>query len=308
MARPRKEGLEYYPFDTDFYEDDKIQLVLSDFGIKGTHIFSRLLCAIYKGNGYYYAFGDDECRLLSRKTCGEVSETEVRDIVQGLLKRGLFDKGMYESHGILTGRGIQKRYLLITSKTKRLAPIDEMYRLIDIKSDVGLVYSEEIGSKLGGNEEETNEKIEVSSEISTQKEREREKENITPSNNARAGKQDFDQYTEFYIDSLKSDYMKKCGIVESCPDYVSMENFDVLLEKFRSWMRLTERKPRSYGQMISTLMNWLRIEHEEKLKLEKAKNNQNYGKSGTRKVEGIPSKGADIQFGGATEEGYKTSI
>jgi hypothetical protein len=73
-------------------------------------------------------------------------------------------------------------------------------------------------------------------------------------------------------------------------------------------MRLTERKPRSYGQMISTLMNWLRIEHEENLKLEKAKNNQNYGKSGTRKVEGIPSKGADIQFGGATEEGYKTSI
>ena len=132
--------------------------------------------------------------------------------------------------------------------------------------------------------------------------------NNTPSDNARAGKQNFDQYTEIYIDRLITDNMKKHGIVISCPDYVSMENFDVLLEKFRSWMRLTERKSRSYGQMISTFMNWLRIEHEEKLKLEKAKNNQNYGKSGTGKVEGIPSKGADIQFGGADAEGYKTTI
>ena len=176
MARPRKDGLEYYPFDTHFYEDDKIQLILSDFGIKGTHIFSRLLCAIYDGTGYYYVFDDDKCKLLSRKTCGEVSIEEVAKIVDGLINRGLFDRGMYEKYKILTSNGIQKRYLLITSKTKRLAPIDENYCLVRNNQNNGIVYSEETRRKLGGNSEETNNENGIYSGKSTQKEMEKEKE------------------------------------------------------------------------------------------------------------------------------------
>jgi hypothetical protein len=43
MARPSKTGIDYFPFDIDFFNDDKIQLIEAEFGIKGGYIAVRLL-------------------------------------------------------------------------------------------------------------------------------------------------------------------------------------------------------------------------------------------------------------------------
>ena len=32
MARPRKDGIDYFPFDTDFFSDKKIRILKSRFG------------------------------------------------------------------------------------------------------------------------------------------------------------------------------------------------------------------------------------------------------------------------------------
>ena len=34
MARPRKTGLDYFPFDVDFFEDEKIVAIAGEFGLK----------------------------------------------------------------------------------------------------------------------------------------------------------------------------------------------------------------------------------------------------------------------------------
>ena len=52
MARPTKEGLDYFPLDVDVFEDEKIEAIAGEFGLKGEIAVIKLLCAIYK-KGYF---------------------------------------------------------------------------------------------------------------------------------------------------------------------------------------------------------------------------------------------------------------
>ena len=122
MARRLKEGLDYFPLDVDFFEDDKILLIESEFGIKGSIIALRLLCKIYKEKGYYYQWGADECLLFTRALGAEgVTNKLVDEVINGLIRRCFFDKRCYDEFKILTSKGIQERYVSIvkTSKIKR---------------------------------------------------------------------------------------------------------------------------------------------------------------------------------------------
>ena len=57
MARPTKKGLDYFPFDVDFFEDEKIAAISGEFGLKGEIVAVKLLCAIYR-NGYFILWSD----------------------------------------------------------------------------------------------------------------------------------------------------------------------------------------------------------------------------------------------------------
>lgn len=59
-------GLDYFPMNVDFFEDDKIELIEAEFGIKGSILAVKLLCKIYK-EGYFYKWGEDECLLFQRR-------------------------------------------------------------------------------------------------------------------------------------------------------------------------------------------------------------------------------------------------
>lgn len=120
MARPHKTGIDYFPFDVDFFLDDKLQLVEGEFGIKGGYITIRLLCRIYK-NGYYYKWGADECLLFAKNIGVEgVSTNNVDEVVKGLLRRGFFDETVFKSFCVLTSKGIQRRYVQATSERKEV--------------------------------------------------------------------------------------------------------------------------------------------------------------------------------------------
>lgn len=130
MARTNKTGIDYFPFDVDFFEDDKIQLIESEFGMKGGYIAVRLLCKIYK-EGYFYKWGADECLLFTRSLGIEgVPKTLVDEIITGLVRRCFFDKKCFDRFGILTSKGIQSRYFEATKRYKQVTAIKE-YLLID---------------------------------------------------------------------------------------------------------------------------------------------------------------------------------
>ena len=41
MARPQKDGLDYFPVDVDFYEDEKVELISAKYGSKGEVLILR---------------------------------------------------------------------------------------------------------------------------------------------------------------------------------------------------------------------------------------------------------------------------
>jgi len=109
MARPIKKGLEYFPLDTDIDQNDKIQLIEGEFGIKGFAIVIKLLCKIYKDKGYYYQWDEKE-RLLFAKKLGEPGGL-VDEVVNRCIKWGLFNKSVFDKFKVLTSAAIQERYI-----------------------------------------------------------------------------------------------------------------------------------------------------------------------------------------------------
>ena len=132
MARPNKIGLDYFPFDVGYFEDDKIQLIEAEFGVKGGYIAVRLLCKIYR-EGYFYQWGGDECLLFTKNAGAEFVPNTVDEVVKGLVRRCFFDKGCFDRFGILTSKGIQKRYFEATQRYK-LVDVFEEYLLIDVSN------------------------------------------------------------------------------------------------------------------------------------------------------------------------------
>lgn len=113
-GRPKKQGLEYFPLDVDFFNDEKIEFVSARFGIKGEIIAIRLLCKIYR-MGYYTEWNEDESTLLAKRAGDGITPSLVSDIVNELVKRGFFDGALLLRFGILTSPGIQRRYVSATS-------------------------------------------------------------------------------------------------------------------------------------------------------------------------------------------------
>ena len=130
MARTNKTGIDYFPIDVDFFQDEKIQFVSARFGLKGEAIAIRLLCKIYR-NGYYTEWNDDTALLFAKGVGDGCSDACVKDVVHELLKRGFFDKSIFERFSILTSKGIQNRYF---EATRRYNSVDvfEEFLLVDV--------------------------------------------------------------------------------------------------------------------------------------------------------------------------------
>lgn len=123
-------GIEYYPFNVDFFDDDKIALIEGEFGVKGSVIAIRLLCKIYR-EGYYYQWGDDECLLFARKSGADISPATVQEVVNGLVKRAFFDKGVFDRYNVLTSPGIQRRYFEAVKRRQKVEAQRE-FLLVDV--------------------------------------------------------------------------------------------------------------------------------------------------------------------------------
>lgn len=137
MARPMRDGIEYFSFDTDFFADDKVKLIRSEFGAKGIVVLIYLFCEIYRGEGYYKVWDDDSCILVSDGAACGCTPDFTSQVVQRCVKRSLFDDKLFNVHGILTSPGIQRRYLRACA-TRDEIRIRKEYWLLDAgnKKDV----------------------------------------------------------------------------------------------------------------------------------------------------------------------------
>lgn len=129
MARPQKWGLDYFPFDVDFFDDAKLCAIRKEFNNCGELAAIKLLCAVYH-NGYFMEWNEG-MRIKLYSELQDVTLEEVDRIVEGLVSWGFFDQKMYRSFHVLTSHGIQKRYFAIT-KRRQKDPSKYLYLLPNV--------------------------------------------------------------------------------------------------------------------------------------------------------------------------------
>ncbi|WP_414150330.1 DUF4373 domain-containing protein [Acetobacterium carbinolicum] len=116
MARPIKEGLDYFPFDVDLIADRKLRRVKIKYGPTAVMVYISLLCILYKDKGYYIDyFGENKedvlwevCENLQGKHQPDVETVE--SIIEDLVACGLFSDDHFKSGAIITSRRAQRTY------------------------------------------------------------------------------------------------------------------------------------------------------------------------------------------------------
>ena len=125
MARPIKQGLDYFPLNVNC--NDKIALIEAEFGLSGFAVIVKLFQRIYGERGYYCEWTDEVALLFSHKI--GLGGKAVSEIVSAAIRRGIFNKDLFDKYHILTSEGIQKRYFEAVNRRKQ----------IEIKSEYLLV-------------------------------------------------------------------------------------------------------------------------------------------------------------------------
>lgn len=117
-----KKGLDYFSFDVNFFDNDKVALIEAEFGMKGIIVLLKLLCKIYS-EGYYCEWGEDQCLLFtSRKLKPSIPEIDAaftQKVIEALLKRNFLNQELYDEHHILTSRNIQERYYEVAKRRQK---------------------------------------------------------------------------------------------------------------------------------------------------------------------------------------------
>lgn len=165
MGRNKKNGLDYFPFDIDLFQDIRIRKLIKYQSGKAVTVYALLLCIIYK-DGYYLRW-DKELPFIISEQIG-FEEAYVLEVINSCLKLGLFSEKLYTSSGVLTSKGIQERYKKICDLCRRNSEISE-YSLI---SSEGIPISSE---EMPINSEES-----TQSKVKKSKVKKRKGDNIPP--------------------------------------------------------------------------------------------------------------------------------
>lgn len=167
MARPLKQGLEYFSFDTDFFSDVKIRRISRACGPASTSILICLLCNIYRDKGYYIAW-DENLPFVVADTIG-TTEGAVEEVIKKAIQVGFFDKELFDKYKILTSNGIQTRFKSAVSRREEIEYVVD-YLVSERKNDVIACKNEVIDDK------STQSKVKV-----------KRKKNISPSPPSKGG-------------------------------------------------------------------------------------------------------------------------
>lgn len=151
MARPTKQGIDYFPLDV--YLDNKFKFLEIKFGLEGFAIIIKIFQKIY-ANGYWCNFNEDEQLLFSYDI--KVDINRIREIVNEAITRDIFDKNLFDTYQILTSKGIQKRYKEIVKRRKDVEIVPE-YLLINGDFGVSRVFNECKSSQSKGKESKVKE-------------------------------------------------------------------------------------------------------------------------------------------------------
>ncbi|MBE5852284.1 MAG: DUF4373 domain-containing protein [Lachnospiraceae bacterium] len=111
MSGIPKVGIDYAGWAVDIFDNDtKIDKLLDSKGWIGFSVYFFLCMKAYGTEGYFYKWCYDDCASTARKMGSGISASTVKETVDYCLQISLFDKRRFVEWGILTSKGIQRRY------------------------------------------------------------------------------------------------------------------------------------------------------------------------------------------------------
>ncbi len=136
MARPEKQGIDYFPKDVDADLDDKLGMIIGEFQSKGEQLYDKLIAWIYKHEGYYIVWEEDALlRFLRRYNYCGFSVSFINEVVPRFIKWGLFDRAVFDTFHILTSKRIQKTWVDATRKRINRKYVPKIW-LIEVNGDL----------------------------------------------------------------------------------------------------------------------------------------------------------------------------
>lgn len=119
-----KNGFSYYKAETDRFQDIKIKRLKKKYGCDGYAVYQYVLNEIYRVDGSYIRFTDDQ--LFDVSDYWSMDEARVKEIIDFCAEICLFDPVVWKAKCILTSRAIQTRYIDICklAKKKMYIPLD----------------------------------------------------------------------------------------------------------------------------------------------------------------------------------------
>lgn len=123
MAKPFGEGLKYMQLDVDIYDNDKVDMLRDKFSDAGFLFWVLIHNRIFK-DSYYWLQDEVKVNSFCRKVLKKTRE-EYNTMVAYAIEIKVFDKEIFEKYGVLTSKGIQRRYLIITKKWSKVKLINE---------------------------------------------------------------------------------------------------------------------------------------------------------------------------------------
>ena len=111
--------------------DDKIKLIQAEFGLKGFAIVVKLWQMIYREHGYYGEWSKEKELLFAHDECSDCGVQLIDNIVAACVERDIFSKELFQKYGILTSKGIQKRYFSAITRREKVN-VKKEYLLISI--------------------------------------------------------------------------------------------------------------------------------------------------------------------------------
>lgn len=119
MARPKKTGLDYFPFDVDFFSDRKIKRLRASYGSDGVDVYIYLLCEIYR-SGYYVEYDEDLILDISDEL--NIKANTTMQILNYLFSRSLLmviESKLAVPVKVITAASVQRRYQAAKKAAKR---------------------------------------------------------------------------------------------------------------------------------------------------------------------------------------------
>ena len=120
MARRKQEGNRFFRLDVDFFSDKKVKILKARYGADGITLYLYLLCEKYK-TGYYLKVDEDFEYIVSDDL--NMESNKVKQVLNFLLERSLFDNILFQSDKVLTSAGIQRRYQAMVKARALKTPI-----------------------------------------------------------------------------------------------------------------------------------------------------------------------------------------